>query len=66
MFAGISRLKRATNPNERPPEFSAQRTMQRKQEFDCGTISRLVKQGEFLLRIPPAEVAKDAARQATE
>jgi hypothetical protein len=66
MFAGISGFKRPTNPNERPPGLFAQRRMQRMQEFDGGTICRLVKQGEFLLRIHQAEVAKDAASQATE
>jgi hypothetical protein len=51
MFAGVSRLKKPTNPNERFPGFFAQRRMQRVQEFDGGTIYRLVKQGGFLLRI---------------
>jgi hypothetical protein len=40
--------------------------MQVVEQLDSGTIERLRKQGEFLLRIYQAEIADDPASHATE
>ena len=40
--------------------------MQLVEQFDSVSIERLRKQGEFLLRIYEAEIAKDPASRATE
>jgi hypothetical protein len=40
--------------------------MQLVQEFDAGSIERLTKQGEFLVRTYQAEFSHDPTSQATE
>ncbi len=40
--------------------------MQVAEQLDSGTIERLRKQGEFLLRIYQAEIADDPTSRATE
>lgn len=40
--------------------------MQLEEEIDSGTIERLKRQGDFLLRMYQAELAKDPASHAAE
>ena len=48
-----------------PPSLCVEWSMQL-EELDSPTIERLEKQGELLLRIYQAELAKDPSSQATE
>ena len=49
-----------------PPSLCVQWSMQPIEELDSGTIERLGKQGELLLKMYQAEFAKDPSSRATE